>query len=250
MSRSNARRVTSLTGARALAAAGHAPDDARRDAALLARWVLGWTTAEWLIRQRRAGAGRIRGQVRRQHRASRRRRADRLPHRNPRVLRAGVPCRPRRPDSPPGDRTGRRRSARHAGGGVPARCTRRPRGGCRHRLGLPGDHDRARAARRTRHRDRHLPSRARRGTGQRGRTGAAGRVQFVAADLDPRPRQSRRHHRRQSALRPHWTSATSWPSMCAITSRSWRSLPAPTVWTSFDGSSHSRRAPWRPAVRW
>ena len=38
-------------GARALAAAGHAPDDARRDAALLARWVLGWTTAEWLTRQ-------------------------------------------------------------------------------------------------------------------------------------------------------------------------------------------------------
>jgi release factor glutamine methyltransferase len=39
-------------GARTLAAAGLAGDDSRQDAALLARWALGWSQAEWLARQR------------------------------------------------------------------------------------------------------------------------------------------------------------------------------------------------------
>ena len=36
--------------ARALVASGRAPDDGRRDAALLARWLLGWDAATWLAR--------------------------------------------------------------------------------------------------------------------------------------------------------------------------------------------------------
>jgi release factor glutamine methyltransferase len=43
--------------ARTLAAAGLASDDSRQDAALLARWALGWSQAEWLARQREAAAG-------------------------------------------------------------------------------------------------------------------------------------------------------------------------------------------------
>lgn len=38
--------------AAALVRAGHAPDDSRRDAAILARHILGWDAAEWLMRQR------------------------------------------------------------------------------------------------------------------------------------------------------------------------------------------------------
>jgi release factor glutamine methyltransferase len=36
--------------ARTLVSAGRAPDEARRDAVLLARWLLGWDTAAWLAR--------------------------------------------------------------------------------------------------------------------------------------------------------------------------------------------------------
>jgi release factor glutamine methyltransferase len=36
--------------AHTLAASGHAPDEARRDAALLARWLQGWDAAGWLAR--------------------------------------------------------------------------------------------------------------------------------------------------------------------------------------------------------
>jgi len=43
-------------GGRALAAAGLSPEDSRQDAALLARWTLGWSHAEWLSRQREAAA--------------------------------------------------------------------------------------------------------------------------------------------------------------------------------------------------
>jgi release factor glutamine methyltransferase len=39
-------------GARQIAAAGVPSDDARQDASVLARWVLGWSQAEWLTRQR------------------------------------------------------------------------------------------------------------------------------------------------------------------------------------------------------
>jgi release factor glutamine methyltransferase len=44
-------------GARTLAAAGLASDDSRQDAAVLARWALGWSHAEWLTRQREEAAG-------------------------------------------------------------------------------------------------------------------------------------------------------------------------------------------------
>ncbi len=47
-------------GARTLAAGGVAKDDARQDAALLARWVLGWSQAEWLTRQREEAPGTFR----------------------------------------------------------------------------------------------------------------------------------------------------------------------------------------------
>lgn len=43
--------------ARTLAAAGLAQDDSRQDAALLARWTLGWSHAEWLGRLRETANG-------------------------------------------------------------------------------------------------------------------------------------------------------------------------------------------------
>ncbi len=43
-------------GARTLTAAGLASDDSRQDAALLARWTLGWSHAEWLARHRETPA--------------------------------------------------------------------------------------------------------------------------------------------------------------------------------------------------
>jgi release factor glutamine methyltransferase len=43
-------------GARTLASAGLAFDDSRQDAALLARWTLGWSQAEWLARHRETPA--------------------------------------------------------------------------------------------------------------------------------------------------------------------------------------------------
>jgi release factor glutamine methyltransferase len=45
-----------VDGARTLAAAGFASDDSRQDAALLARWTLGWSQAEWLARHRETPA--------------------------------------------------------------------------------------------------------------------------------------------------------------------------------------------------
>ena len=39
-----------IRAAERLIASGQAPDDARRDAALLARWTLGWDVARWLVR--------------------------------------------------------------------------------------------------------------------------------------------------------------------------------------------------------